>query len=507
MVRSGYVELAGSTRPAGPDIEAAGPADPSEAIRVSVILRRANPVDGRQRGHARLTRRQLEARHGARDDDVQKVNVFAALNTLSVVSVNHARRTVVLSGTVGQFASAFDTTIVNVIQRGNVFRTLRSPIRLPTALDGVVVAVLGLDNRPIAKPHMQVAQPQNVLGSFSLGQITSLYNFPSGLDGTGQTIAIIELGGGYQMGDLDTYFGQQGLATPSVSWVSVDGGSNAPGGGPTGPDGEVMLDIEVAGSVAPGANIVVYFAPNTDQAFVDAVSTAVHGGPSLSTVASISWGGPETWWSQMALSAMDQALADAVALGITVCVASGDNGSSDGTGGQAVDFPASSPNALGCGGTTLDSDGTSILSEVAWSGSGGGFSAIFPPPAWQNFGYSGRAVPDVAGDADPNTGYNVRVDGTDTVIGGTSAVAPLWAGLIALFNQYLGADGTGFLNFVVYGDPSAQATFDDITSGSNGAFSAQPGYDLVTGWGSPNGADLLNVLATLAFAQVQLSLS
>ena len=133
--------------------------------------------------------------------------------------------------------------------------------------------------------------------------------------------------------------------------------------------------------------------------------------------------------------------------------------------------------------------------------------APFPPPPWQDFGYPGRAVPDVAGDADPNTGYNVRVDGTDEVIGGTSAVAPLWAGLIALFNQYLAADGAGFLNFVIYGDPSAQKTFDDITSGSNGAFSAQPGYDLVTGWGSPNGTNLLNVLATLAFAQVQLSLS
>ena len=354
MARSGYVELPGSMRPAAPDTEAAGPADPSEVIQVSVILRRANPIDARQRDRTRLTRQQLAAQHGARDDDVQKVNAFAALNTLSVISVSQARRTVVLSGTVGQFANAFDTTIANVRQHGTIFRTLSGPIRLPAVLDGVVVAVLGLDNQPIAKPHMQVAQPQNVLGSFSLGQITTLYNFPSTLDGTGQTIAIIELGGGYQKGDLDVYFGQQGLATPSISSVSIDGGSNAPSGDPSGPDAEVMLDIEVAGSVAPRANIVVYFAPNTDQGFLDFVSAAVHGGPNLSTVVSISWGGPETWWSQVALSAIDQALADAVALGITVCVASGDHGSSDGTGGQAVDFPASSPNALGCGGTTLD---------------------------------------------------------------------------------------------------------------------------------------------------------
>ena len=239
--------------------------------------------------------------------------------------------------------------------------------------------------------------------------------------------------------------------------VSVDHGENAPTGDANGPDGEVMLDIEVVGAIAPPANIAVYFAPNTDAGFLDAITTAIHDTTNKPSVISISWGGPESTWTAQAMTAMDEAFQAAATLGITVCVASGDNGSSDGVddGGDHVDFPSSSPYALACGGTSLQASGSSISSETVWNdgasggASGGGISSVLcaaqlaggpeaPPTQGESVALNKRGVPDVAGDADPETGYDVRIDGTDTVIGGTSAVAPLWAGLIARINQVSG---------------------------------------------------------------------
>jgi kumamolisin len=334
-----------------------------------------------------------------------------------------------------------------------------------------------------------------------------LYGFPQGT-GQGTCIGIIELGGGYRPADLRTYFKRLGIALPKVSAVSVDHGKNQPTGKVNGPDGEVMLDIEVAGAVAPGAAVVVYFAPNTDAGFLDAVTTAVHDATNKPSVISISWGGPESTWTSQAMTAFDEAFQAAAAMGITVCVAAGDNGSSDGVndGANHVDFPASSPHALACGGTSLQSAGGKITSEVVWNdganggAGGGGVSNVFPLPAWQqglkvtaSNGVASalqlRGVPDVSGDADPQTGYDVRVDGTDTVFGGTSAVAPLWAGLIARINAGKGTTA-GYINAQFYSNPSA---FNDITQGNNGSFSAAAGWDACTGLGSPDGAKLSTV--------------
>lgn len=284
----------------------------------------------------------------------------------------------------------------------------------------------------------------------------------------------------------------------------MDGGHNGPA---SDADGEVMLDIEVAGGVAPKSEIVVYFAPNTDQGFLDAILKAVHDKRHNPSVISISWGGPESQWTEQALQAFDQAFQDAATLGITVCCASGDNGSTDGVsdGLQHVDFPASSPFALACGGTRLQGSGSSISSETVWndgpnSAGGGGVSDFFPLPSWQstagvpvskNTGHhQGRGVPDVAGNADPETGYEVIVDGQDQVIGGTSAVAPLWAGLIARLNQKLGAP-VGYLNPLLY-TQLAPSSLNDITQGDIGAYKAAKGWDACTGWGSPNGGKILS---------------
>jgi kumamolisin len=274
-----------------------------------------------------------------------------------------------------------------------------------------------------------------------------------------------------------------------------------------------MLDIEVAGAVAHGANIVVYFAPNTDQGFVDAITTAAHDTVNKPWIISISWGGPEDSWTPQAADAMLQAVTDAAAVGVTVTAAAGDNGSDDGVGdGKShVDLPACLPPVLACGGTRLNTSHGAITSEVVWNetannegATGGGVSNTFPLPSYQasagvpkqiDTAFVGRGVPDVSGDADPVTGYQVRVDGRNTVIGGTSAVAPLWAGLIALFNQSLGHP-VGFAQPALY--QIGTSAFRDITSGNNGKYSAGPGWDPCTGLGSPNGTALLHALAGLA---------
>jgi kumamolisin len=353
---------------------------------------------------------------------------------------------------------------------------------------------------------------RSVQNSFTPPQIAQLYDFPTGVTGSGQCIALIELGGGYRRTDVNAYFAKLGLSIPpKVRSKSVDGGHNTPEGDPNGPDGEVLLDIEVAGAVAPGAKLVVYFAPNTDAGFLDAILSAIHDARNAPSVISISWGGPESDWTLQAMQAMDQAFQDAAALGVTVCCASGDDGSSDrvADGRAHVDFPASSPYALGCGGTRLESTGSTIASEVTWNenghgATGGGISDVFALPSWQigagippsvNPGkHVGRGVPDVAGDADPFTGYQVLVDGKVFVIGGTSAVAPLWAGLIALCNQHLG-HAIGYLNPVLYNLSKSSEAFHDITTGNNGAYSARAGWDACTGLGSPDGVKLLSMLS------------
>jgi kumamolisin len=297
-----------------------------------------------------------------------------------------------------------------------------------------------------------------------------------------------------------------------VSAVSVGNGSNSPTGSPDGPDGEVMLDIEVAGAIAPGTKIVAYFAENTDAGFLNAITTAVHDSTNNPSVISISWGGPESSWTQQAMTSMDEAFQAAVAMGVTVCVAAGDDGSTDGVsdGLNHVDFPSSSPNVLACGGTKLVGSNGTISSETVWNelasnegATGGGISDVFPLPSWQASAgvpasanpnhHVGRGVPDVAGDADPTTGYVTLVDGQSGVIGGTSAVAPLWAGLMALINQRLGKP-VGFINALLYQNQGKTADFNDITSGNNGAYSAGPGWDACTGLGSPIGAQVGSVL-------------
>jgi kumamolisin len=496
-----------------------GKADPTERLEVTVLLSRRGAAElnsavkelaQTERRQAHLEREEFARRFGAEASHVDAVKEFANQHGLAVVQEDLARRTVVLSGTVAQFNEAFGVDLEQFEHPSGSYRGRTGPIYLPEELTGIVQAVLGLDNRAQAKPHFR-SRPshgnvhwQASSNSFTPTELASLYNFPAGT-GQGECIGIIELGGGYRPADLTEYFAGLKINQPQVVAVSVDHGKNHPTGDPNGPDGEVMLDIEVAGAIAPAAQIAVYFAPNTDAGFLDAITTALHDTTNRPSVISISWGGPESSWSQQAMTAFDQAFQAAAAMGITICVASGDNGSSDGVndGADHVDFPASSPYCLACGGTDLQASRGAITSEVVWNdganggATGGGVSSFFALPAWQEgldvvtaqggrTHLAQRGVPDVCGDADPNTGYDVRVDGSDTVIGGTSAVAPLWAGLIARINE--GNHGSvGFINPKLYQNAAA---FNDITVGNNGDFAAAPGWDACTGLGSPDGAKI-----------------
>jgi kumamolisin len=508
--------LAGSEKPPF-DVPAAKPA--TGKLTVSVIVRRKNQLNARSLGKTRVTRSQYNATYAASSADIALVRNFAKEFGLTVDDVSPQRRTILLTGTVAAMQKAFSVELKQAPLDGATYRLRAGGIHIPTGLLGIVVAVLGLDNRPQAKPHFRVckdppAQPgirptaSSANISYTPIQVGQLYQFPTGASAAGQTIAIIELGGGYRAADITAYFKTLGVKAPTVSAVSVDKGKNAPTTSSSA-DGEVMLDIEVSGAVAPGAKIVVYFAPNTDQGFIDAISTAVHDTVNKPSVVSISWGGPESSWTQQSMTALDQACQSAAALGVSITVAAGDNGSTDGVTGGAnhVDFPASSPHVLACGGTKLIGSGAAITSEVVWNevannegATGGGVSAIFALPTWQSKSnvpkagsFVGRGVPDVAGDADPATGYSVRVDGQTLVIGGTSAVAPLWAGLIAL-NNAQNKVTAGFLQPTIY-TAKASSAFRDITSGNNGAFKAGPGWDACTGLGSPIGSALIKLLA------------
>jgi kumamolisin len=511
-----------STRVPVPGFRAVRSADPDQIVETTLVLRRASKVSDEDiikmgseplADRKYLTNEQLAKSHGALPEDAAKVTAFAHTNGLAVVEQNLAARTIKLSGTVTAVQKAFgvDLKVYEDATGARSYRGRTGEIHLPADLTDIVQSVHGLDNRDQAKAHFRMA-PQTIqprlsaaapaakkLSAFTPNQVATAYNFPKDATGKNQTIALIELGGGYKATDLNKYFQQMG-ANPTVSAVSVHGATNHPTGNADGPDGEVVLDIEVSGAVASNANIVVYFANNTDKGFLDAVTAAIHDQKNRPSVVSISWGGPESSWTQQSMDSFNDVFKDAAMLGVTVLVASGDDGSSDGAkdGSNNVDFPSSSPFVLACGGTQLVANGNTITSEATWGGipndgaSGGGVSQHFPTPSYQNGvlpkGFTGRGVPDVAGDADPQTGYQVLVDGVSTVIGGTSAVAPLYAGLVALMNEDIG-NRCGFLNPVLY---SNAGVCHDVIKGTNGAFNASAGWDPTTGLGSINGVSLLS---------------
>lgn len=491
------------------------PAGSEDRVEAWLVLRPS--VEGEALGISELGSRppllrnhlgpeELERLRGARTEELERAVGWARSHGLEVVDASLRDRRVRISG-----AEAEVRSLLGPGPGGS------GGLQPPEDLRDSVVAVLGLGPTPFARSHFRpfplpdLPLPEAAPLSFTPPEVGGLYQFPAVPSSGLGCLGLVELGGGYDASSLASYFTGLGLPVPQVANVPVMGGGNLPSGNPQGPDGEVTLDIEVAGSLAPGAKIAAYFAPNTDQGFLAAIQAATHDLAARPQVLSISWGGPEPGWPPGVRTAFEHAFEDAALAGLTVCVAAGDSGSSDGmTDGLAhVDYPAASPLVLACGGTRLLTAGGTISSEVVWNdlpaggATGGGVSRAIPLPTWQSGAgvppdvdpgrFRGRGVPDVAGNADPETGYRVLVDGQAAVFGGTSAVAPLWGALLLVCSAQLGRR-LGFLNPLIYSQIAAEGAFRDITQGDNGAYVADVGWDACTGWGSPVGDALLRAL-------------
>jgi kumamolisin len=521
---SSPVRLRGSFR-RRPAVRWLGDAPPQELIQISVVVRvpdddlvsqvaRMGQLPPRARSP--VNRHQFRTQFAARPEDLEKVRLFARNHGLRVLHVYPDRRVVELSGTVRAMTAAFGVQLGCYKAADGIFRGRAGWIHVPSWLADSLEGVFGLDTRLQAVPHVRIgrSRPRGRSLSAPAGSITAvdvakLYNFPTAGRGSGQCIGLIEFGGGYRLAEVKEYFSHLGIRpTPRIVEVSVDGATNTPRGNVARQDCQVAVDIEVAGAVAPEATLVVYFAPNTSRGVVDAVKTAVHDTTHRPSVVSIGWGRAETAWTAQACAAIDSTLREAAALGIPVVVASGSNGSAAATRRDlaVVDFPASSPYALACGGTVANLHAGTAPEEVVWNGqdgaSGGGVSQVFPVPPYQsrigptsvNAGQgAGRGVPDVSGHADPTTGYWSLVDGQSVVVGGTGAVAPLYAGLAALLQEQLRA-GLAPIHPVLYRRSGSRAV-RDVVRGDNGAYVASPGWDPCTGLGSVDGVALLAALS------------
>jgi kumamolisin len=536
---STYTPLPGSKRTLLPNSRSAGPIDPSEIASITVRVRSTGdpnalakkayelantPVAKRKY----LTHEELEQLHGANPNDLDKVEHFAQEHDLTVVHRSAPERSIVLKGKLGNLLAAFNADVQMYHHATGTYRGRKGEMTVPEELGKIVTGVFGFDTRP--KHRARYRQKSLHTGGLDgqkgmvATELAKRYNFPAklngtALDGAGQTIAIIELGGGYRTSDLKVFFNEIGIDTPKVSSISVDHAGNDPTT-PDSADGEVMLDIEVAGAVAPKAKFAVYFAPNLGKGFVDAISAAVYDSQRKPSVISISWGATEDSITPQGVQAYHELFEAAACLGITVCVASGDHGTADldavrWDGKIHVDHPSCDDLVLSCGGTQIKSgkdvvwnDGTAfdanILGGGGWA-SGGGISEIFAVPSYQakaklpvslDNKKRGRGVPDIAMSA---TGYFTRVDTTESATGGgTSAVAPLMAALVARLNQAK-KKNVGFLNPFLYANVR-KGVVHDVTSGTNAikdtikGYRAGPGWDACTGLGTPDGTAILKNL-------------
>jgi kumamolisin len=522
---SAYVLLAKSARQARKGAQVIGAADPGEALTATLRLRRkagapplpAPDATGRIPADQIVSRDQFAQTFGADPNDVLTVTNFATRAGLNVVETSLAGRTVKLSGTVTQFEAAFQVKLNTYRSPNETYRGREGALSVPAQLENIVEGVFGLDDRRMARPLIArlagpaaaspaQAVPAQAVTAVTPVQVAKAYGFPAS-DANGQTIGLIEFGGGYLQNDIDTFFSNLGVTAPALTTVGA-GASNTPGSDEDS-DIEVTLDIDLAGAVAQGARLAVYFAPWTEQGWIDAITTAVHDATNRPSVLSISWGWAESetveglLWSQQAIDAVSVTFQEAAALGVTVLVASGDDGSncqiSDGK--AHVLYPASDPGVTTCGGTQLDTAGPT---DTTWNDSsgatGGGISDIFKAvPQWQasanlpasvNDGHAGRGVPDIAGNADPSSGYVLIFRGgpTSTPIGGTSAVAPLYAGLVAIENTRSG-QSAGFLNGALYAAP--ESDFRDVDDGATNATGNAPGYTATAGWNACTGRGVL----------------
>jgi kumamolisin len=514
----------------------------------------------------RLTSREMVEHQCADDAHIAAVRRFAKAHGLRVVDVSHLRHDVVLEGAPEVINAAFGVELRHYAHRHGVYRAHPGPIHVPEELADAVECVLGLDNIPLLdpKPAPAAAHDPAIKTLMTPHDVAEYYRFPSATTGKGQRITLIEFGGGYHARDIQAFFKSMGIAMPAIKDRCLPGAKNDPldhrllreiiTASKTDPAAaaqrygehlndfistlEVTMDLEIAGSLAPDAEIDVLFAPPTGKAWRDAIYAALH--EPAATVISISWGNAEYRFSESHVHGINDALKAARLAHVTVCCSSGDFGSRatstaiESNGVANVAFPASSPLVLACGGTALKRVGPNIVDEVAWNSpmmgiryaTGGGISGRFRLPKYQTNvrtmaskrsadariwktpshaktrGYRGRGVPDVAGHADTVDGYRLIVGGQEFPGGGTSAVAPLWAALIARLNEAIGFQ-LGWINPILYHPEVAQA-FRAVRGGTNDVadrqipyFRARPAWNGCTGLGVPDGTRLLKAIQSM----------
>lgn len=538
---STHAIVAGSRRVPLPGARLLGRANPHSVLEVTLKLRRKQELPELTGRPAKvLTREQLAQTYGASQEDIEKVGQAFEKFGLKVSHSSAAARTVRLTGTVEQMENAFLVKLFNYAHESGNYRGRSGQLQVPSEVKDIVTGVFGLDNRRVARRRRHPVRdatlarrsPQIPNNVYTPAELAQRYNFPPG-DGAGQTIGVLEFGGGYFPSDLQMFCQQIGIQPPTVTAVSTDG---TPTNSKDGEEGEVMLDIEVAAGVCPKAHIVAYFADFTEQGWITILDAVMQDSANDPGVISVSWGLAEDIdvWTAQAMNEVNQSLLEAANLGITVCVAAGDDGSSDAVsdGLAHVDFPGSSPYVVSVGGTTIPSK-TAPLPDIVWKegdglrsdnggSTGGGVSAVFPRPTWQsniniqpvNTGaIVGRVVPDLAANADWNASpYLLVVDGQTQPNGGTSAATPLFASLVALINAQRGAGNrVGYLTPLLYQSPAGstetagQQGCVDVVSGNNttdaiGGYTAGNGYDAVSGWGTPDGVKLAAALSGLAAA-------
>jgi kumamolisin len=548
MTTSNYVDVKGSFHPHPKDHQKLGPSNGSDVVTVTLMLRRkdngAKHAEIVDRGAPRPTRQQFIDARGADQGELDKVADFATTSGLEVIEKDAARRSVVVKGTVAAISKAFDVKLNDYRYERGKYRSHDGAVRVPSDVAGYVEAVVGLTDRPVRAVHLSTARrrasmarrganadPANT-APLTPQQVATLYNFPSG-DGAGQTIGLYEMEtgdgpAGYALADLKgTMAALGGLPMPKIVDVPIDGVGN------TGQsDGETGLDITVAGAIAPQATIAVYFAGGTTQNIIHALQAMIHpaAGQPVPTVMSISytWGPDDPGtdsFSDSEYQQMSGLFEDAATNKVTVLVSSGDQGAevpdpSNPHQRQAqTAYPGSDPWVTACGGTTVGNIAGGSFDEWVWNdvgaagpgATGGGVSARFPVPSWQSnvqvphrvgTGQPGRGVPDIAGNASENSGYLQVINGQPPQsVGGTSAVAPLYAGLVARINANLGAS-VGYLNPTLYALPAA--TFNDILGSPGPAgnsfaqvqgYPAGQGWDACTGFGSVHGQALQDAIS------------
>jgi len=511
------------TIPAGASV---APVNLGNVINFSIMLRRPMSITEYADGVIAGTNKILSYvdfcnQFNSLDTDISLISDFATATGFTIVDSHAPSATIKLSGTVSQINSAFGITLNTVTIADRSYMSYDGTMHIPSVLDTVIEYVLGLDfsvtiSREAVPYDGSISQ---TAVSLTPPQVATAYNFPAG-DGYGVCVGIMEWGGGWTTSNLTSSFSPLGLSNPTITSVLTDGGTNNPGDNNGSP--EVMLDIYCAAGVAPKARYVTYFgygagssSPTAGSNWYNNFNTAIHDTTNSPSVLSTSWGAGETsYWNSTYVSATDNVLAQAVTLGITILVSSGDSGSTWGQSTTEVLYPSSSRYVTACGGTSLQLSGSSRSTEVAWTDSGGGLSTYQSIQSWQSGltyttystgGVSGsattltvRGVPDIAGNADPNTGYTFNWGNSNTrsQYGGTSAVCPLMAGMVARLNQLTG-NRLGFANTFFYANPSA---FTDITSGENAVYvngyKTTSGWDAVTGLGVPIGTTLYKLMHT-----------